>query len=227
VKPIVVIYNYQTLIAGFAAFAGAVLTVLVINKQIREASRQESERRRRQNLAARAMMPAALSEICFYSERCISLLRTLLPATGEHRVFGHFNEVPAVPAEALFTLRQSIEFGDDRVAEAIADLIRKIQIQHTRIIGTKSRLLSPDETVLRTNLLDYIVDALEVHARASNLFRYARRETEHAPAEPNSDNVKLSARNCGLWDDINSEIFGRIEKMYGTENGAGIAVPRR
>jgi hypothetical protein len=226
-KPVVLLYNYQTLIAGFVALGGAALTVLAINKQIKSSQDQEDERRRRRNLAARAMMPAALSEICNYSERCMKILLPLLPAAGEHRVTGRIQSVPPVPTEALYTLRHSIEFGDDQVAEVIADLIRKIQIQHTRLVSTENRLSSA-QSVLRSNVLDYIVDALEVFARASKLFPYARRATDEPATATVKEDLELAARNCGIWDESHEggQIFARIAEIYRTEDGGKTAVQR-
>ena len=132
-KPIVLLYNYQTLIAGALAFGGAVLTVVFLRRQIFQSDAQELERRRRENLAARAMMPAALSEIGEYSRECVKLLRPLLPALPEQVIRGEIQEIPLLPAEALFTLRQSVEFGSNDIAENIADLIRKLQIQRSRL----------------------------------------------------------------------------------------------
>ena len=213
-KPIVLFYNYQTFIAGVFALVGAGLTVRYVRKQIKQSDDQEIERRRRQNLAARAMMPAALSDICHYSENCVKILRPLLPALSETLVSDKIHTVPEIPVEALFTLRQSVEFGSNEIALNIADLIRKLQIQHSRLRSTQTRLLLPGEgeLVLRANIIDYIIDALEVHARASNLFHYARREGETSPQIPNSSEVQSAARACDIWDD--DEIYARIKTQY-------------
>src|SRR5437763_10162209 len=82
-KPIVIFYNYQTFIAGILAFGGAWWTVRIIRRQITQTGKQELERRRRRNFAARAIMPAALSALCDYSEKCLKILLPLLPPPEE------------------------------------------------------------------------------------------------------------------------------------------------
>ena len=63
-----IVFNFQTLLGAILAIAGAWWTVSAIKRQIRHLETQETERRRRRNAAARSVMPAALSELCDYSE---------------------------------------------------------------------------------------------------------------------------------------------------------------
>jgi hypothetical protein len=163
------------------------------------------------------MMPAALSELCAYSQNCITLLRPLIPKTpDEQRIIGELAEIPPIPYNALFTLRESVEFGGDQLAEAIADLISRMQIQHARATSVKGRLLSQDKIVVRTNIVDYIVDCLEVFARASKLFAYARRETDEAPGPLTCGDVRTAAHACDIWEE-DGDIFARISTRFGGE----------
>lgn len=158
-------------------------------------------------------MPAALSELCGYAQKCVNLLLPLMPRTSdEQRVTGQLAEIPPIPHEALFALGESIEFGEDRVAEAIADLIRKIQIQHARVVSVRQRL-ALDQLVMRTNITDYIVDAVEVFARASKLFPYARRETDEPPDELIGNDMRTAAHACDIWEE-NADIFARVRTRY-------------
>jgi hypothetical protein len=68
-KPIVIIYNYQNLIAGSLALLGAIWTVSAIKKQIKQTDDQERERRERKHLVAQAMASNALSQLSHYAER--------------------------------------------------------------------------------------------------------------------------------------------------------------
>ena len=214
-KPITLFYNYQTFVAGVLALGGAAWTVIAIRAQIKQSDRQENERRFRRNLAARAMMPAALAEICRYSEASVRILRSILPSPSETLFTGEIPEVPQLPAQALFTLKESIEFGNEEVAHNIADLTSFLQVQHSRINDVRSVLLNPEsESVLRANLVIYIIDSLEAYARATTLFSYARRETDIAPAELNEEDIQKAAHACGIWDD-GDEIFIGIKRLYG------------
>jgi hypothetical protein len=217
VKPITWIYNFQTLIAGALALGGAVVTICGIWHQVRQSQRQEDERRRRQNLAARAMMPVALMEIHRYARECVSVLVPVLPDGPEQRIAAQIGEIPPIPADALFTLRQSVEFGSNEIAAWLSDLIRSLQIQHARITDAKHDIEREGATiVLRSNILQYIVDSLDILARADKLYPYARRDTNVAPEKLQDGDLRTAARGCDLWADDDSELFVRIKQTYGS-----------
>jgi hypothetical protein len=223
-KPITIIYNYQTLIAGILAVGGAIGTVLMINKQIRQSNKQEQKRRSHQNFAARAMMPAALSALSDYSEKCIKFLLLLLPiAPDEHAVTTPISDdIPLIPSDELFTLKQCMEFGDEPITVIIADLIRKLQIQHSRLRDMKSK---PNNSfiILDANIIDYILDALEIYARCAKLFTYARRERDSAPSELEKFDMISAAHNCGIWD--NSKVDAAINTRYNKSRLPATAAP--
>jgi len=215
-KPITIIYNYQTLISGLLAVVGAITTVFFINRQIRQANSQETERRRRSDFAARAMMPAALSELCQYSQKCASALVPLIEnaPTTQVSVSASIRDFPAIPDDALLVLRECIEFGSEAVAENIADLIRKLQVQSSRL-GGEVWLSESGNTIVPPILIDCVLDALEIYARSTSLFPYARREQDDPPSALNTDNFKSAAHNCGIWNGMgNPEIFSAIEHRF-------------
>ena len=215
-KPITWIYNFQTLIAGALALGGAVVTIWGIRHQVKQSENQENERRRRQNMAARAMMPVALMEIHRYARECVSVLLPVLPDPPEQRITAHIGEIPPIPADALFTLRQSVEFGSNEIATYLSDLIRYIQIQHARITDAKRDLLREGGTiVLRANILQYTIDSLDILARADKLYPYARRDVDVVPEKLQDHDLRTAARACGIWDDDDSELFIRIKRDYG------------
>jgi hypothetical protein len=215
-KPIVILYNYQTMIAGILALLGAGATVWIIHKQISQAEQLEKRRRERQNIAARAAMPAALSELCFYCQRCVEELVAVLPAPPNQRVTTQISLPPPVPSDAISTLRQCIEFAEGPIAERIADLISALQVQNTRVIDIRSRAARDASFIeLLANINHYIIDALEVHARCSALFPYARRVEDTVPPErtPTAAEVLLSARLCELYEE-HADIHEEIRRKY-------------
>jgi hypothetical protein len=213
-KPIVIIYNYQTLIAGSLALLGAIWTVSTIKRQIKQAGDQEKERRERKHLVAQAMASDALSQLSNYARSCVKLLSTLLPVEGEQTVTATVNnEVPPIPAGAVLTLGGCLEFGDGPIRKDIADLIRKLQIQHSRLIDIKSWLNDEEKLVVRSNIIDFILDALEVYARCAKLFPYARDQLDNfRVGKLTSGDVSSAAHNCGIWD--SSEIFEAIKRRF-------------
>ncbi len=76
---ITVIDKYQTLIAGLLALLGAWWTVRKLSEQIRQTAIIETDRRERRNLAARTVMPAALSALIDYATSCLKFLDQFQP----------------------------------------------------------------------------------------------------------------------------------------------------
>jgi hypothetical protein len=206
-KPIVILYNYQTVIAGAFALGAAIWTVIMINKQIKQANDQETDRRHRRNRAARSMMPAALSALCDYSERSVNILLPLLTRMQQEEPAATeiVEDIPTIPVDALSTLRECIEFGEDEIEANVAALIRKLQVQHSRLRGIKAELLS-EKTLPSDNVTAYVLDALEVYARSTSLLSYARRETEDAATELTEFDFVSAAHNCNIWDNRSPEI---------------------
>jgi hypothetical protein len=212
-KPIVIIYNFQTLITGAMALVGAVWTVVTINKQIRQANTLEAERRARKHLVARAMSANSLSSLTAYSEQCLTILSTLASATGTQTIEAvTMDEIPPIPSEALLTLGQCLEFGDEPIRKDIESLIHKLQIQQSRLRSLKSWLGDEDKLVVRSNVLDFKIDALEIYARCAKLFLYSRGQSDFKTGEPTSDDLISAAQNCGFWGD--PKICEAIKRRY-------------
>ncbi len=211
-----ILYDYQTAITGALALGAAIWTVTTIRTQIKQSNTQEIDRRHRRNRAARSMMPTALSALCDYSERSINILLPLLTKMQQKQAVETetASETPTIPSDALSTLRECIEFGEDEIERNIAALIRRLQVQHSRLRGIPADLLSEEKTLLPENVIAYVLDAVEVYARCSKLFAYARRETEVAPTELSEVDLVSAANNCNIWEDRNPEIFAAIKVRF-------------
>src|SRR5262249_11454691 len=155
----------------------------------------------------------ALMEIHRYARECVSVLLTVLPDQPEQRITAHIGEIPPIPADALFTLRQSVEFGSNEIAAYLSDLIRYMQIQHARITDAKRDIRREGgPLVLRANILQYIIDSLDILARADKLYPYARWDVDLAPEKIQEGDLRTAARACDIWDDDDSELFTRIRR---------------
>lgn len=65
------LFDWQTLVAGVLALIGAGATVYYIHLQIKQVEYLEVARRSREEMAARAVLPLALSQIVKYAVDCI------------------------------------------------------------------------------------------------------------------------------------------------------------
>jgi hypothetical protein len=210
--------KYQTLIAGLLALFGAWLTVRKLTEQIRQAETLEADRRERRNLAARTVMPATLTELIEYAMACIHFLGQFHPRELGQVVAPEGVEAPRVPAEALLNLRECVQFGDEIVAEVIADMMSQIQIQHSRLASiTRPR---DGEIILPLNIEVCLVDAVEVYARASKLFPYARRVPDAAPATPTIEDLRASVWHCHFDPEKEQAVQERIGRWIPNQQRA-------
>ena len=171
----------------------------------------ETDRRERRNLAAQTVMPAALSELIEYASTCLKFLAQFHPHEYGLLTATLNLPVPAVPSESILALKECIEFADKSVADIVADLLSKIQIQQSRLVVIAQRVREPEKIITRMNINTYVIDALEVHARVSKLFPYARRDTQAGPMVPTIDDIRQSARLCDV-DEAGAGISEQIDR---------------
>jgi hypothetical protein len=190
--------------AAWVQAAGSILAVaaaasIAVYQQY-ENQRSLREQLNRKNLAARALLPAALAELMEYINECLDCLAHLkesgVATTDE---LGQGFLPPELPKSVLPAIRDCVEFADEGPRERLADLATQLQIQASRLSLSKSP---------RSNMIIHgdaiaglFVDALDTHARASMLFNYSRRSSEIDPGPPTKSDLSHAAIVCNLWDD--------------------------
>lgn len=215
------LYKWQTLIGGVLALAGALVTVVLIQRQIDQARTQEDERRERRHDAARAAMPAALLELHYYAEAGLSALKAFpMPTPGRIIIQRPENwnapTLPRVPSEAIATLQTCIETADVGPRREIAKLLANLQVCSSRLRDAVEDMSPYSETsVTAPNIRNYLADYLEFERRCDRMFRYARGEQGELAISITADDMHRAARFAGLHDYPGfTELLGR---RYGPE----------
>lgn len=195
--------QWETLLTGFLAVAAAIATVCVTRQMIRQTADLENERRSRRARAANAMLPMVLSELYGYSMKCMRVLKDIRGFTTEEgyldRLIGEdFISrcgVPVIPENSMEVLKECIEFSDDKLAAALIDLIKNLQIQHSRMLGAMDifRVPSSIPNITSREIDRYLVDAAAVSARCEALFPFAR-GCEGVDLIPSADKVCKALR---------------------------------
>jgi hypothetical protein len=209
--------KFQTLITGILAVAAAAWTIQKMDKQIRQEKELELERRNRRNYAERTMMPLTLAALCDYSRQCVKWLVPLLSDPQRLLAQDFSSEPPNLPSEILFSLKENIEFEKCEVREVLADLVKNLQIQRSRLINLTTRPSSLEKT---NNPQDYlrelVVDACGIYARSANLFEYARRKSDSDKMSRQLEKFDLiaAANDCSIRQNNYPEIFDLIEKRF-------------
>jgi hypothetical protein len=174
--------QWETLLTGVCALVAAWLTVIHLNRQIRQTEDLAERSRQQRAKAARAMLPLALSQLTEYSRSCITALYALRhyfqtdgsPVRSSGDLPGL--TLPPIPDDVLLLLKECVAVMDDDPAETIVELISRLQIQRTRLVDYISRLQATAgiRGITSGHIDQGIRDAAEIYARASSLFPFAR-----------------------------------------------------
>lgn len=213
--------QWQTLVSGLLAIAAALVGGSFVLAQVRQAAGQEKERLRRRHEAARATLPLTLSGLMEYARGCGRALRVLHlssrgPAIGR-AAFEAF-ELPPVPATAVPALAEMIEASSPEVAEAIAALLRELQVQDGRLRSMKREMLDPHahrRNVPKSELHEYMLDVADVYGRCEALLDFARNESEVAGSTPKAVDLKRALFLMGYHEAAFDELKALAERRHG------------
>ena len=169
--------KWQTLLAGVLALIGAMWTVYYIHRQIKQVDELEKARRSKEELAARAVLPLALSQLVQYASECLRVIKdhSVQPGMLSGDPLDENAGLPTVQRDIIGTLQACVRYGDNTVVGQISTLLAAIQVQQARlrelIIRSARR---PDRRICRVEAIEAMIDAAEIHAKASALFEYGR-----------------------------------------------------
>lgn len=210
------LFDWQTLLAGALALAGALLTVHYLHKQIIVTENMEIERRRREENALKAILPMALSEIVRYSVECIKLLNTfvtrqspLMPG-GMH--VGPLGELPRVQSNAVETIRDCTRYADPETAGRLATLLNTLQVQQARL----RRVLDPASkyrAVVKFEAFEVMIGSAELCAKASALFEYGRASAD-LRAKSTRKEMDSAFLQAGIVTEDDAEFDAVLSKRY-------------
>jgi hypothetical protein len=211
--------NWQTLIAGLLALAGAIATVVAVRRQIEAGHHQEEERRIRQLTAARAVMPLALVKLIEYTDASLGALKAM-NGPPEDKVIVHPQGwtppvMPEIPETAVEVLRNCLQFSDAPAMEAICDIISEFQICNSRLRATIQGV-SSGGGVVRHGYNQRIAENLALGVRFEKLFDYARRKTGHVDSDIVPVAVLKKAILVGLYDCGYPGLADEIKSKYGS-----------
>ncbi len=209
------LYKWQTLIAGVLAIMAAGFGGLFVYGQTLQARRLHDDQTRRRLRAARALSPLAVSALSAYAKETAQALHALRPAAEGRPSL--VPTVPAIPVEIIPQLEKLIEAAGYRPGEAIAAVLRKLQVQSARTSDLLAEIASGKLSGLGVNTRrdGAILDAAEVGALTARLFDFARGKTEH---------VRLGALDSAeMWNALFStqtfdaefpELFSWVNRKY-------------
>lgn len=172
------LYHWQTLVGALLALAAAWWTIGVMRKQMKDETDRHNDALRRKQMAARAQMPDALSELGVYVRGCAA------------RLIGTSDALPAEPTAAITALKQVIEFINDGAATRAFELVSWYQVFRARM---SHDIPAPD----RAEFPDRMYDVALLQAYINSLYEYARNEEKDVDASaPSQEEMENALKNA-------------------------------
>ena len=194
----------------------ALIGLPILLVQITQGARQERKRLERRRIAATATLPLTLSSLSQYARAMMRALAVLESwFVNRDRSTTPVFDGPEVPQDAIAAVEQMIEAAPNkRVARQLAAIVSDIQVLSARTNG----LGSGDASELLANSLsnrDNIVLAGDIHARAEDLFNYARSYSEQP--DPPADRVQSALNIVGIrahqYPQVHERLARRLEEQ--------------
>lgn len=193
--------EWQTLVGALLALVAALGTIYIMRRQAADEDHRHRKQMHGKEMAARAQMPDALSEVCAYVREAGRYLT------------GQTSEQPSPPSSAITTLKQVIEHIDDNAAQRTFELLSWYQVQRTRMLAdTPSRRDEPTRG-------DRLYDIILLQAYANSLFDYARNEEPTASTDrPTRDEMVTAFRNTFEYTVRNEQLFERLQALIASRH---------
>ncbi|MCF5764197.1 hypothetical protein K3H47_09605 [Aeromonas veronii] len=163
--------RWQTLNSGMIALLAAMLAIYA-------AQHTENARRQRELIAARALLPLALSDLHKYCIELAIFIRTEYLEWSKNRpdeVLTTNNEVPDRPAAWVFeAFKNCMIHTNENEAKFMASILSEAQIINSRLHDYKNN----NHLIMESTFSGYRSYLCDIHAKLGRMFQYSR---EHTP----------------------------------------------
>lgn len=186
--------QWEVLFTGVVALLAAVVTFRQLQRQIQQTQEIEQGRRDARLLAVRSVLPLTLSALVEYIESETAVLRAM-----KSRAPGQASA--PVPGEVVEVLKEFVEFARQPQAEAVRQILSDIQIHAARMRRDMPRFIANHAVFTNVYLAGNLFRLVTTYAVASEMFRYARFETENVTQNPDYPQTEAAALQLDVFDD--------------------------
>ncbi|MDD5385321.1 MAG: hypothetical protein PHG89_10635 [Gallionella sp.] len=204
--------RWQSLNVGMLAFVSSITAFNI--------SRYNAEKQRaRDFLAAKAFLPAALSELVSYFKASASCFRLGWSSStaGDTSL-----EIPELPREYKSVFEECIRHAEPQVGDYLTRILVWLQVHDARMRSyvaqhVDNNYINPD----RYNLITYFYRLGELQALVNKLFEFARNMGKFDSSPLNWEDFRNAYGNLDIWvDDI------RIDDQMNLEDFTKRAIAR-
>lgn len=221
--------NWQTLLAGtlaivasaFAARAVVIQTAsaeLAEQKRLTAAAKETELQTTRALIAARSVMPMTLNALAEYAETVAEASMTVIARAPGPRIrltADRLPSLPNAPSEAIPNLQAFVLAAPVEMGPYVADLLSDVQLLSANATNTWRRTAGDEgQVVVKDNYRFLVARAAVLHARISELYPFARRETEIVPTKPEHADVHTALRLWRVFQETESDIWEKADLLY-------------
>ncbi len=156
--------KWQTLIAGFLALIGGVITTATLIHHHNFDKQRYREEREKTKLYKQSLLPDALSELLSYSKKCFVYL---------HK---RQDSLPKKPEKAIATLKENIEYSDSITAKNLFEIVSFYQVHNERLSQIRLSQVITNSGRNEEAKMQMVYDATLLFHYFTALFDYARDE---------------------------------------------------
>lgn len=197
--------RWQSLNVGMLAF---ISSITAFNISRFNANKQ----RERDFLAAKAFLPAALSELCAYFKLSATILIRAWETDRNNRLD---IESPSLPENYKQVFGQCIKFAEPDVGDYLSKILVRLQVHDARLMELISQYGGANHPNRHT-IISYLYRLGELQAFMNKLFPFARNEEEFDSSRLQWEDFRNAFGNLDVWyqdyridENMNLEDFTR------------------
>ncbi len=191
------IFEYQTLLAGGLAIVAALISLAGPRSQVKQADDLQKEIAIREELAAKAMLPIALSYIAEYARACIVLSELHYQKTGR---VGNPIALPTFDRSNLSLVRDCIKYAPSLHRDRMVALLSRIQILEASAVS-KIDTFPEYNLVLVCIDVDYLCNIIVGYARGMPVHISAN-EPLKTPVDYIRRTLVFHSRGIDFWPSL-------------------------
>ena len=203
--------HWQSLNVGVLAFVSSLIAFNI--------SRYNADKQReREFIASRAFLPAALSQLTVYTKECAKLLeeaRVLKKNRDGHSEIAVTTNMPSLEESINGTFSDCIRHGAPDVAEHLAAILVKLQVNDSRLTSLSSRGIR--HSSLR-NINVYMYCLAEIQAMINATFSFARGKDTFKNIELSIESIETAYSNLDIHSEMIDGLTDFTQSMLGKKN---------
>lgn len=166
-------FEWQSLVAGFAALAVGALTIWMVRHQVKQQDNLHQKNRSARFAVVKAKSPIAAVEVAHHARAYLDVALKLLPLVEGRSDQAFRYEGPQFPPKAEMILDGLVETTDDPLLiDQVAALFAEQQVMASRLLDVGR----PSEHTLCID--DYVLQPIMMDAIAMNLLAFGRDGTD-------------------------------------------------